>query len=207
MADDIWPVIHAEREALAADLAGLSDEQWQTPSLCTQWTVHDVLAHLLSLARMTPPKFAAKFARSGFHFDKYVATEVARQGAGGPRATLSAYRSALPRTSTPPGPKTSWLGEAFVHGEDIRRPLGLTGAYPVAAVTRVIGAYAGSNAIIGGKRRVAGLTLQATDADFSLGSGPLVQGPVLALLLATAGRPVVLDELSGPGVADLRARM
>jgi hypothetical protein len=34
MSDDIWPVVHAERRALAEDLAGLTPEQWRTPSLC-----------------------------------------------------------------------------------------------------------------------------------------------------------------------------
>jgi uncharacterized protein (TIGR03083 family) len=45
---DIWPVVHAERRALAADLADLSPEQWQTPSLCAGWSVHDVLAHMVA---------------------------------------------------------------------------------------------------------------------------------------------------------------
>ena len=66
--------------------------------------------------------------------------------------------------------------------------------------------YAGSNVLIGGKRRVAGLTLQATDTDWSHGSGPLVSGPARALMLATTGRKAALDELSGPGVETLRAR-
>jgi hypothetical protein len=34
-----WPVIHAERAALADDLAALTDEQWAMPSLCGDWTV------------------------------------------------------------------------------------------------------------------------------------------------------------------------
>ncbi len=29
-----WPIIHTERAALAADLAGLDDRAWSTPSLC-----------------------------------------------------------------------------------------------------------------------------------------------------------------------------
>ena len=29
-----WPLIHAEREALIADLGTATDEQWATPSLC-----------------------------------------------------------------------------------------------------------------------------------------------------------------------------
>ena len=31
----IWPLVHAERAALAADLADLTGEQWAAPSLCT----------------------------------------------------------------------------------------------------------------------------------------------------------------------------
>lgn len=203
---DIWPIVHAERKALAEDLADLSPEQWQTPSWCEGWTVHDVLAHLLSAAKMTPPKFVRRFAAAGFSFDRFADGQVRREGAGGSQATLAAFRAAQDRETAPPGPKDTWLGESFVHGEDIRRPLGLTGDYPLPYVTRVIELYAGSNAIIGGKTRVAGLTLKATDVDFSLGSGPVVEGPAVALMLAATGRRQALAELCGPGVEVLAER-
>lgn len=203
---DIWPAIHAERRALADDLATLTDEQWQTPSMCAGWTVHDVLAHLTSAAKMTPPKFVRRFAAARFDFDTYVDRQVRREGAMGPAATLAEFRSVMSRTSAPPGPKDTWLGEAFVHGEDIRRPLGIPGSYPLRLVTRVIRLYAGSNAIIGGKRRVAGLTLRATDIDFSIGTGPVVEGPAVDLMLVTSGRSQALDSLSGAGLDTLAAR-
>jgi uncharacterized protein (TIGR03083 family) len=206
MAKDIWPTIHAERTALADDLSTLASEQWATPSLCTGWTVHDVLAHLLSAANMTPPKFFAKFAAAGFNFDKFTDKQVAVEGSDGPAATLAAFRAAHDRTTSPPGPKETWLGEAFVHGEDIRRPLGMSRDYPLPDVARALGFYTRSNAIIGGKKRVAGLTLEATDSDFTAGSGPLVEGPVVSLLLAASGRKAALDELSGPGLDTLRGR-
>jgi uncharacterized protein (TIGR03083 family) len=206
MANDIWPVVHAERRALAADLAELTEEQWRTPSLCSSWTVHEVLAHMVSTATLTPPAFFAGLIGSGFSFDRFTSRRIAAQSAGGPAATLGAFRSVETSTSAPPGPTTSWLGEALVHAEDIRRPLGIQHDYPVDAVRRVTEFYAGSNLLIGGKRRVEGVTLQATDADWSHGSGPLVSGPVLALMLATTGRKAALDELSGPGVEILRSR-
>jgi uncharacterized protein (TIGR03083 family) len=206
MAKDIWPTIHAERTALADDLSTLASEQWATPSLCSGWTVHDVLAHLLSAAKMTPPKFFAKFAAAGFNFDKFTGKQVAVEGSDGPAATLAAFRAAHDRTTSPPGPKETWLGEAFVHGEDIRRPLGMSRDYPLPDVARALGFYTRSNAIIGGKKRVAGLTLEATDSDFTAGSGPLVEGPVVSLLLAASGRKAALDELSGPGLDTLRGR-
>jgi uncharacterized protein (TIGR03083 family) len=206
MTDSIWPTVHAERAALADDLDGLSDGQWSTRSLCSDWDIHQALAHLVSAATMTPPKFAGKFAAARFNFDRFAARQVARQSRGGPAATLAAFRAVQGRTSAPPGPKDTWLGEAFVHGEDIRRPLGIAHDYPLPAVARAVRFYAKSNAIIGGRDRVAGLTLRATDTDLSVGTGPLVEGPVMSLLLAASGRPCALGELSGPGVEVLRQR-
>jgi uncharacterized protein (TIGR03083 family) len=206
VAEDIWPMIHAERGALADDLANLTGSQWETRSLCPEWTVHQVLAHLLSAAMMTPPKFFLRFAGAGFKFDKYAAREVARESAAEPAATLAAFRDVRDRRSAPPGPKDTWLGEAFVHGEDIRRPLGLRGNYPVDGVLRALRFYARSNTIIGGKNRIAGLTLRATDTDAVIGAGPLVEGPAISLLLAASGRKSALPELTGPGVEVLRQR-
>jgi uncharacterized protein (TIGR03083 family) len=206
MPDSIWPTIHAERDSLTDDLTGLTAEQWQTPSLCSGWSVHDVYAHLLSAAKMTPPRFFARFAAAGFNFDKFAAKQVAVEGAGGPDATMAAFRAARSRTSAPPGPKDTWLGEAIVHGEDIRRPLGIKHSYPMADVTRTLAFYAKSNAIIGGKSRITGLTMKAADTDFAVGSGPVVEGPALALVLAATGRPSALAELSGPGLDTLRER-
>jgi uncharacterized protein (TIGR03083 family) len=207
MADSIWPTIHAERESLADDLAGLPADRWATQSLCAEWTVHEVLAHLVSAAKMTPPKFMGKFAAAGFNFNKFTANQVAQEGSRGPDATLAAFRTVQERTSAPPGPKDTWLGEAFVHGEDIRRPLGIEHSYPLDEVGRAVAFYAKSNAIIGGRDRVASLTLKATDTHFSVGSGPVVEGPVMALLLAASGRKSALDELSGPGLETLRERV
>ena len=67
---DVWPVIRDERKALAADLRGRSGEDWAARSLCGQWTVRDVLAHMTSTASLTPPAFVAKLIGSGFSFDK-----------------------------------------------------------------------------------------------------------------------------------------
>lgn len=206
MADDIWPMVHAERHALADDLAQLTPAQWETPSLSEGRTVQQTLAHMTATAAMTPPSFFAKLLAAGFRFERMADEEIRARTAAGPEATLEAFRAVADRSSGPPGPSTSWLGETIVHAEDIRRPLGIAHTYPVGAVTRVTEFYAGSNLLIGGKRRVAGLTLRAGDADWSRGEGPAVEGPALALLMVTAGRPAFLGDLSGPGMDILRAR-
>ena len=185
----------------------MTDEQWATPSLCGEWTVQQVLAHQLSAAKMTPLKFVAKLAGAGFNFNKFTAKQVAREGSGGPAATLAAFQlAAEPRRLAPPGPKDTWLGEAFVHGEDIRRPLGIEREYPLPEVARALTFYAGSDTIIGGKTRMSGLTFKATDADFSIGRGPVVEGP-LDLAVARRDRTQVrARRLSGPGVELLSTR-
>jgi hypothetical protein len=50
------------------------------------------------------------------------------------------------------------------------------------------------------------LRLVATDLGWSYGLGPEVRGPAEALMLAVAGRKIVLDELVGDGIRKLADR-
>ena len=206
MSDSPWPTIHAERHALADDLTGLSNAQWHTKSQCGDWDVHQMLGHMLATATMTPGKFFGRLASAGFSFEKMSHRAVAEASAGGPEATLAAFRANADSSKSPPGPVDSWLGETLIHSEDIRRPLGIAHSYPTDAVVRTLDFYKKSNLIVGAKKRIAGLTLKATDADWSTGSGPHVEGPALSLLLAMTGRKQALDDLTGDGVATLRTR-
>ncbi len=207
MRTDPWSLIHAERRALLADVEQLSPEQWATPSLCAGRTVRDTLAHMTATARMTPAGFFGKLARARFRFEVMTGREIAELTTGTSQQTLDRFAEQLISTNHPPGPDESWLGETVVHAEDIRRPLGIAHAYPAEALTRCADFYRRSNLLIGGKRRVAGLTLQATDTDWSAGSGPEVAGPMLALLLAVTGRRAGLDGLTGEGLPTLASRM
>jgi uncharacterized protein (TIGR03083 family) len=203
---EIWPVIHAERKALATDLGALSQDQWSSPSLCTGWTVRDVVAHMTATAKMTPPAFFAKLAAAGFSFGRVQDSNIAAEKGGTPADTLAGFESVLTSVKHPPGPVDSWLGETIIHSEDIRRPLGIRHDYPSGAVVRVAEFYKRSNMLLGAKRRVSGVSLRATDADWSHGTGPEVSGPILSLVLAMTGRTAALAELSGDGVATLRGR-
>jgi hypothetical protein len=51
------------------------------------------------------------------------------------------------------------------------------------------------------RRRRAGRTLTATDAEWTVGSGPAVAGTALALLMLLTGRASTLrGSLTGPGL-------
>ena len=206
MIADIWATIHAERKALAADLEGLSEAQWATPSLCGGWTVRDVLAHMTATARTTPTGFFAKMLMSGFSFQSMQAKDIAAQLGASPAETLARFVAEVDSSKHPPGPTDTWLGEAIVHAEDIRRPLKIQHAYPSDAAVQVADFYKGSNLIIGAKNRIAGLRLRATDTDWSHGDGPDVAGPIVSLVVAMTGRRAAVDDLSGEGVETLRAR-
>jgi uncharacterized protein (TIGR03083 family) len=201
-----WPLIHAEREALAADLATLTGDQWATRSLCAEWTVRDVLGHMTATAKMTPPKFFAGLAGAGFRFNAMNAKNVAREATPRPSDGLAEFRGHLKDTTHPPGPTEAMLGEAVIHSADIRRPLGMSREYPVEALTRVADFFKGSNLLIGAKRRITGLALRATDTGWATGTGPEVTGPHLSLVLAMTGRSAALTDLSGEGLATLRSR-
>jgi uncharacterized protein (TIGR03083 family) len=203
---DVWPVVHSERGALANDLASLSEAQWATPSLCSDWTVRDVLAHMTGTAKITPGSFFPKLVSSGFSFGRLQAKAIGEERGDSGADTLTHFEGVITSEKSPPGPKDTMLGETIVHSEDIRRALGLKHDYPTDAVVEVADFYKRSNLILGSKRRVDGVTLRATDTAWSHGAGPEVAGPMVALLMALTGRKAALDDLSGEGVATLRER-
>lgn len=202
----LWSLVAAERGALADDLAGLTDEQWNTPSLCSGWSVRHIVAHLTAAASTGPGAFITQLAMAGFNFDKYANAGLARRLGDSPVQTLAAFRAIQNSTTSPPGPKPTWVGEVIVHGEDARRPLAIPHAYDPEALRLAADFYQGSNTLIGAKNRIAGLTLKATDQDWTHGAGPLVEGPMLSLVMAMTGRRSHVDDLAGPGVDPLRSR-
>lgn len=201
-----WPLIRAERAALAADLAELRDDRWATPSLCAGLTVREVLAHLTAGASLNAVRWFAGVLRCRFDFDRQVAMRLSEQLGATPAQTLERFRRTVPSRTKPPLPAMAILGETLVHAEDIRRPLGMRRDYPVEVVTRVAEYYQGSDLVVLAKGRIGGLRLVATDGPFATGSGALVSGTTLALTMAMTGRTAFLDDLSGDGVERLRER-
>ncbi|GAB3224948.1 maleylpyruvate isomerase family mycothiol-dependent enzyme [Mycolicibacterium hippocampi] len=205
-AASVWSVVHAERAQLVSDLRTVRAEAWSTPSLCAGWTVHDVLAHVLDTAKTSRTRFIRRMIASRFDFDGDNAAGVARERRPDPAATLDALDAAVGLTLTPPAARATRLVEAIVHGEDIRRPLGIAAAYPPAAVATAL-AYQARTAVSfhGGRERVQGLRLVATDTGIEIGDGPEVRGSAIDLLVVTSGRRPPECTLEGPGAARLLA--
>ncbi|MFV2104180.1 maleylpyruvate isomerase family mycothiol-dependent enzyme [Micromonospora sp. LOL_024] len=202
-----WTAVHHERAALARDLEMLAPEQWSAPTACAGWNVHDVVAHLVDTAKTTRIGFVRDMVTARFDFDRQNALGLARERRDDPRDTLAAFQSVVTRTSTPPAAIATRLVEAFVHGEDIRRAVGLSGDYPADQVAEALEYQLRTTVKFGGgKERASGLRLIASNAPIDSGSGPQVRGSALALLLAVSGRPLEPDELTCPGAATLAGR-
>lgn len=201
-----WPLIHAERAALAADLADLTERQWATRSLCERFTVREVLAHLTAGASLDPVRWLAGVIRCRFDFDQQVAMRLAEQLGTTPAETLARFGRVVTSRTKPPLPAMAMLGETLVHGEDIRRPLGIRRDHPIATLTRVAEYYRASDMVVLAKGRIGGIRLVATDGPFTTGVGPVVAGPTVALMMAMTGRTGYWAELAGEGVTTLRDR-
>ncbi len=130
----VWQSIHVEREALADQREQVDEAQWSTPSLCAGLTVREVLAHLTVSGAVSGPRWFSGVVRARFDFDKQVDARLREQLGTSSSETLSRFRSTIGSRTSPPLPRLALLGEMVVHGEDIRRPLGLVRDYPAAAL-------------------------------------------------------------------------
>jgi len=204
MAPAPWDRLAIERRAAADFFSTVTAEEWQQPSCCAGWSNRDVLAHLVDGAQSTPGRFIRTFVSSGFSFDKFIAKGLVRQ-AGRPVPDLLADWASLLDRHTQPA--KAMVGEAVVHAEDIRYALGhgVIGHDP-DNVRFVADNYVAAGAPIKGKGRAAGLRLVATDTEWHHGDGPVVEGPLLALVMAVAGRKQAYAELSGEGLSRLGSR-
>ncbi|WP_019204372.1 maleylpyruvate isomerase family mycothiol-dependent enzyme [Tsukamurella sp. 1534] len=202
----LWDLTFRERAALADDLEPLTDQQWAAPSLCEGLTVREVVAHLTAGASDNPVVWFLGVLRNRFDFDANVAQRLAKRLGDDPADTLRRFRAVRASRTKAPIPVVAMLGEAIVHGEDVRRPLGIGREYPVEALTRLAEFYSGSDLMLPSKTRADGLRLVATDGDFTVGDGPEVAGTTLALVMALTGRRDYLPELSGDGAAEFASR-
>ena len=106
-------------------------------------------------------------------------------------------------------PRRLLLGDHVIHELDIVLPLGLQPTVDPGVMAAVLETQVRvPNPFIPAAARARGLSLQATDVDWAHRDGrPRVTGRAAYLASALAGRPWALTQLSGDGVAQLRARM
>lgn len=185
---------------MTALLRELSEAEWDAPTLCAGWRVREVVGHLRYDA-VPLGEYARIGLRHRFSIDgvnNAMAAEAARRA---PAELLAEFETA-PRTISRLWPRLG-LADLFVHQQDIRRPLGRDREIPADRLRAILDR---PDPFARPWRLTRGLQFVATDLDWVTGTGPEVRGRGEALALAMVGRPVVLGELEGDGVPELRHR-
>lgn len=203
----LWTLARAERTALAADLSTLSAEQWRHDTLCGQWDVEEVIAHLTAAASLNQWQWLRSMLGARFRPDVHNQRRLAEHRGDTPAETLNRFRTVIGSTTAPSGHTPAYLGEVLVHAQDIRWPLQLPQTPSIEALTPVAEFFADRDFTVTSHTHAAGLQLRADDGTFATGTGPLVTGSTLALVMSMAGRAPYVDQLDGPGVSILRSRL
>lgn len=210
--DAQWLAIETERHTLADLLDTLTPAQWESPSLCTEWRVQDVAAHVAMTWRMSVGVIVKGLARSRGDTEAF-GRDLAVAQAQRPTIDIVAElrREAATRTRPFVTSVPALLADVIVHGQDIAVPLGIDRATPRDAAVAGFDYLWHRSWPFYPRRRLAGTRLMATDADVSVGDGAVVEGPLSALTLLVSMRIAgALPRLRGPGVdlvADVQRRL
>jgi uncharacterized protein (TIGR03083 family) len=206
---DVRAAIVDERRDLIAVLEHLDDAQWITPSLCAGWSVRDVVAHLVTPYVEPPMRTALEMVRRRSVAGAMQAM-AARVGQRSNDELLAALTDHVDEVFVPPAAGVGApLTDVIVHGADIRIPLAIDVERPVTRVVRALDFVTSWRAtpIFLPPRRLRGVRLEASDAEWSAGEGDLVRGRAIDVLLGVLGRPVDRAALSGSGVSVLASRL
>lgn len=200
--------IVAQRHKLVERVAGLTQVEWETQSLCDKWKVRDVVGHLLSILEIPLPKFLFGIVKAR-SFDRYCDTVARQIGCAEPSELVTRLRSAVDTRYSPPvlGPMSP-LCDLFIHTRDIERPLGRTSELdPAGLLTALEFACGGKAYGFVPSARTNGLRFEAPDLDWGVGDGPVVRGPGEAILMTLNNRASALADLSGDGAPVLALRL
>ncbi|WP_447645201.1 maleylpyruvate isomerase family mycothiol-dependent enzyme [Nocardioides zeae] len=205
---DVFAAIADERRALSTLLCGISEQQQREPSLCSGWTVHDVVAHLVLPSRSGCPLSRWRWSRTRGNFDRANVHLTSKQARRPFHELIAVLQQKAESRFTPPGAGAEApLTDVLVHGLDIRWPLHLDRQVPHERTSAALAWLTAPKGGVLPSGSLAGLRFVATDLDWEHGNGPTVGGRSDALLLALTGRTVALDHLDGDGVPVLRQRV
>lgn len=198
---DVMQLATQERSDLADLLETLTPEQWRTPSLCEGWTVHDVVAHVVSYEEHQG-ELVRRLVRAGgrpWRLNDVALSDYAQRSPEELVAFLRAHLRPVGTTAALGG--RVGLTDALIHHQDIRRPLALAREVPPERL-RVVLPFCVAAPPVRGFWHARGVRLVAEDVggtSWSWGRGPQARGPAEAVLMALAGRRGAAKDLEGPG--------
>ncbi len=214
--DELWAAIDAQRARTVKLLEDLTPAEWDEASLCDGWRVRDVAAHL-TMQQMTLGDALKGLLRHPGTLNQVIqATAVSDANRRPPEELIGDIRAMIGshRANIGVTPQETLI-DITVHGQDIaiplRRQLEVPTQVAAIAATRAWSYQASKK----GRRKARvfrpmpyqSYRLIASDTDWSVGNGPEIRGPILAILLLLTGRTARYADLAGPGVAALGATL
>ncbi|HEV7420531.1 MAG TPA: maleylpyruvate isomerase family mycothiol-dependent enzyme [Mycobacterium sp.] len=183
----IWAHIDEQRADLAGFLDTLAPEQWEAPSLCPGWTVRHVAAHITH-STTNWGKLSLELLRSGLRLNA-LTLRMGREDQRTTEEITAAMRAMVGGRRRPPGTAVADpLMDVLVHGQDIAVPLGIERKMPIPAAVIAADRVWKMGFPFHARNRFPNVTFTATDADFSVGKGQQVRGPVQDILMTLSGR-------------------
>lgn len=185
--DTVWRYIDIERAWMADFLESLPAEDWQRPSLCADWTVRDVGAHL-TFAQTPVRDVLWPALRAGFRYDVIVRDTALRSPLSHEaivvklRSFLGSRRRVAFITDLEP------LIDILVHNQDIARPLHVHHSIPPEAAAAAADRILSTPAPIRRWKPPRDIRFVATDTDWAFGSGHEVHATMGTHLLTLTGR-------------------
>jgi uncharacterized protein (TIGR03083 family) len=198
-------MVEDEQVEFAELLRGLTVEQWEMPSLCKAWSIHDAAIHIAIHAHSSGAQRVLSPFRYGLSLEGQMAPWRTR-----PTTELVDFLAAPPTLAGRQDILTQ-LSELVIHQQDVRRPLGIERKIPADRLSVVLDFGISVSGITWtmafSRRRARGLRLVARDIGWWVGGGREVSGPGEAILMALNGRGDALGDLTGDGVPVLASRI
>src|SRR6202453_258780 len=89
--EHLWALAHAERAALANDLVGLDAGQWRHDTLCGQWDVEQVVAHLTAAASLNQWRWIRSMLGARLRVDVHNQRRMVEHRGSTPAETLDRF--------------------------------------------------------------------------------------------------------------------
>ncbi|MBO4208910.1 maleylpyruvate isomerase family mycothiol-dependent enzyme [Micromonospora echinofusca] len=197
--EQLGAAVVAERVDQADLLATLRADQWDAPTLCDGWRVREVVAHLTMPFRTSLGRTVRELVKARGDVNR-MADRAARRDAAelSTGQLLAALRDNVTHPWTPPGGGVHGaLSHDVIHGLDITVGLGLERRVPPDRIALVLSGMRARNVRFFGAD-LDGVRLQATDLDWSHGTGVPLRGLAQDLLLVLCGRRLPPGHLTGP---------
>ena len=200
---DLRRLMLEERRDLRRLVGQLTPDQVEQPSLCGEWTVGELVAHLVAWDDLILYRSRRQHLRALVRFFSLYVTSLGRMNAVNrkldARVSAVGWPDLLARFGAIDSADLKWLfdgsnpgahlAEYVIHHQDIRRPLDLPRTIPAE---RLVGALQGVTQLPGVRggawRHLMRRRWEATDAPWARGRGPAARAPGEEILMNLAGR-------------------